>query len=76
MEKTLVEKISKQVYRRFPEVNGAKPSIKQSKSAPSGENYVLTYKGSAAGPGGRSIPRNVRVVADAKGKIIRMSTSK
>ena len=77
MDPKVVEKISKKVYARFPEVNGKKPRIKQSKTAvDAGENFILTYNGTAKGIRGNSIPRHVRVVCNAKGKIIKMSTSK
>lgn len=76
MDKEAVLKISKRVYNRFPEMKGRKPKIKQSKSAAANQNYILTYNTTAKGPGGRSIPRYVRVVANDKGKIIRISTSR
>ena len=77
MEKKLVEKISKKVYTRFPEMDGKKPKIKQSKNMPSDKsNFVLTYNAMTKDIRGNKIPRHVRVVADAKGKIIKMSTSK
>ena len=74
MDKDTVQKISKRVYSRFPGMKGSKPKIKQPKSA--GGNYVITFNSKVEGPGGHSINRFVRVVADGNGKIIKMSTSK
>jgi hypothetical protein len=77
MDKKLVEKISKKVYARFPEVKGKKPKIKTSKTVSSDQgNYILTYNAMVKGIRGKSIPRHVRVVANTKGKIIKMSTSR
>ena len=77
MDQKVVEKISKKVYARFPEVKGKKPRIKTSKTVSSDQgNYVLTYNAMSKGIRGRSSPRHVRVVATAKGRIIKMSTSR
>jgi hypothetical protein len=79
MEKKLISKISEAVYKKFPELKGEKPKVKpepQAKSIRSENKFILTYKGYVIDPSGRKFPRNVRVVADQKGKIIRMSTSR
>ncbi len=81
MDPKIVTSISKQVYRRFPEVNGKKPKIRKQplpKSGPPNKtrNFLLTYRGKVVGPGGRTIPRLIRVVANPHGKILKMSTSR
>lgn len=79
MEQKIINSISNKVAKKFPEVSGKKPSVKRRatpKSQPAAETFLLIFKGKAIGPGGKSIPRQVRVVANAKGKIIKMSTSK
>ena len=77
MDPKLVEKISKKVYTKFPEVKGKKPKIKTSKTISADQgNIILTYNAMAKGIRGKSIPRHVRVVATTKGKIIKMSTSR
>lgn len=76
MKKEIVQNITDRVYKRFPEMKGATPKINQSKRAAKDENLVLTFNATAIGPGGRAIPRFVRVVADLTGKIIRISTSR
>jgi cell division protein FtsZ len=75
MDKKLVNKITKTVYRKFPELKGSSPRIKQSKS-PVNEEYVLVYKAHTTDIRGNQLPRSVRVVANAKGKIQRISTSR
>jgi len=77
MNAKLVESISKKVYARFPEMKGLKPKIKQAKTVSADlDNFVLTYKTTAKDMRGNSFPRHVRVVANAQGKIIKMSTSR
>ena len=70
MERETVVKISKQVYRQFPEVSRSKPAIK-----PQGDNYLLLFRGSAITASGHKIERNVRVVADKNGRIMKVTTS-
>jgi len=85
MESKAVASISKTIYRQFPEVAGVKPKIKKqpipgaskNKSSNSAtHNYLLTFKKNIKGPGGQTIPRMVRVVANPSGKIIKTTTSK
>ncbi|MCS6909398.1 MAG: hypothetical protein NZM11_02340 [Anaerolineales bacterium] len=73
-----IEAISRQVYGQFPEVKGARPRVQtqSAKSAGSGQRFVLTFKGSGQSANGHAIQRIVRVVADERGKIIRISTSR
>jgi hypothetical protein len=75
MEKGTVQKVSRQVVRTFPEMDGVAPTVR---TQPGGdaEQYLLTYKGKAALPGGKSLTRIVRVVADGRGRILRISTSR
>jgi len=75
MDQRLIEKVSKTVYRKFPELTGSSPHINQSKS-PVNEEYVLVYKAHTTDIRGNKIPRSVRVVVNAKGKIQRISTSR
>ena len=76
-----IDSISSQIYRQFPEIRDARPNVQNqpgAKSAASGGpgRYVLTFKGSGHGPGGQTINRIVRVVADDRGKVLKVSTSR
>ncbi len=76
-----IDSISRQIYRQFPEVRNAPPTVQNqagAKSASIGgtDQYVLTFRGSGQGPGGRTINRIVRVVADDGGKVLKVSTSR
>ena len=77
MDPKVVEKITKKVYSKFPELKGSKPKVKQSKTISSQQsNFVLTYNTISKDIRGNKIPRSVRVVANPNGKIIKMSTSR
>jgi hypothetical protein len=71
----LIDKISQEVYRKHPDVKGVKPKITPREGEPSGDT-LLVYKKKVSGPGGKSINRIVRAVADQNGKIKKISTSK
>lgn len=60
------------VYRQFPELRGANPTVKDLP----GEKYQLIFHGKAKTENGKSLPRTVRVVADENGKILKLSTSR
>jgi hypothetical protein len=75
-----VDAIVRQVYRQFPEMRHAQPAVQSQPGAKTpGEDhrrYLLTFKGRGQGPGGQSIVRIVRVVADDRGKVLKISTSR
>ena len=75
MNHKTIDSISRKVGKRFPETQGKTPRVTQQKSAGQ-SNFLLTYNGTSNGPGGRSMKRTVRVVANEKGKILKISTSK
>jgi hypothetical protein len=80
----IIKNISDQVYRRFPEVAGVKPTIKKQ---PGGKNksgksengsfhILLTFRGSVDVGDGKRMVRLVRVVVDNRGDILKMTTSR
>ena len=75
-----IDTIAKQVYRQFPEVREARPAVQSQPGAKaldaSGDRFVLTFRGRGQGVGGKSIARIVRVVADERGKSLKISTSR
>ena len=76
-----IDSISRQIYSQFPEVRNAAPIVQNQAGAKSAgiggtDQYVLTFRGSGQGPGGRTINRIVRVVADDRGKVLKVSTSR
>jgi hypothetical protein len=71
MERKYIENICAQIYRKFPEVNGAQPAVSERPD----NQTLLIFKGSAATTDGHTIQRVVRVVADSNGKILKTTTS-
>jgi hypothetical protein len=70
IESSAVEKISQRVFREYPEMRGARPSITSGD-----KRCTLIYKARVQTPAG-PMARVVRVVADEHGRVIRISTSK
>lgn len=75
MKAKLIDKISTEVYRKHPDFEGVKPKITPREGASSSDT-LLVYQKKVSGPGGKSINRIVRAVADENGKIKKISTSK
>ncbi|MEK6588611.1 MAG: hypothetical protein AABY97_07200 [Chloroflexota bacterium] len=77
MKREAVNKITRKVVGQFPEMDGVQPAIRRQEAPGNGRSlYLLTYKGQAQLPGGKSLRRIVRVVADDEGRVIRISTSR
>ena len=83
LKKTQVDTIAQTVYRRFPELGGVAPLVRNqmvvaasanAKSTAAGQ-YLLTFSGKALTASGKSMPRVVRVTADANGRVLKISTS-
>jgi len=72
MEDKALNQICQSVYRKFPELKGARPSVKSQTTG----NYLLIFSGKAKTEDGKTISRTVRVTASETGKIIKMSTSR
>ncbi len=72
MEEGAKSRVCSAVYRQFPEVRGSNPSV----SSMPGEKFQLIFHGKAQTADGKSINRTVRVTADEKGKVLKMSTSR
>ena len=77
MDAKTIETISRQIYRRFPEVNGIHPKVQpQTSTSQSSSTYLLIFKGSATTADGKKLPRIVRATVDEHGKILKVSTSR
>ncbi len=72
MEREMITSICRQVYRRFPEMEGRAPKVK-----PQGESQVLLiFSTKVTTASGRTIEKTVRVVAGSSGKILKISESR
>ena len=77
MNNTIVQKISKEIYRRFPDFSGTRPKIRQ-QTKPNSSRVIclLTYQKSFKLETDQTIIRWVRVSATPEGKILKVSTSR
>ena len=76
MEDRAINKVTRKVTKQFPEMKGTKPTVRRRSGSGKKLQFELTFKGKVEVPGGRTLRRVVRVVADEGGGVIRMSTSK
>jgi hypothetical protein len=81
MDKETIKKINQEVYAQFPEMAGHSPKVKRknipgAKSIGSKQTYSLTYDSTARTAEGRRFLRRVNVVANQKGKILKLTTSR
>ena len=71
MKQEVLNKVTRTVVRQFPEMGGVRPAVKAQ-----GDQYLVTFRGSAELPGGKTMKRIVRVVTDDRGHVLKMSTSR
>jgi hypothetical protein len=81
MHPEIIEEICEKIYRKFPEVSGVKPKVRKQpvpKDSPKQKEpvYLVTFNTQVRGPGGKAIPRWVRVTASSSGKIKKTTTSR
>ncbi|KAF0112342.1 MAG: hypothetical protein FD147_215 [Chloroflexi bacterium] len=72
MDESAKSNVCSAVYRQFPELRGENPSVK---SIPGGK-FQLIFHGKAQAADGKTISRTVRVTADEKGKVLKLTTSR
>lgn len=78
----LIDHISQDIYRQFPEMKGVDPKVRsQSDSKNKSDHsqspsYLLTFQTHTSLSNGMKIARLVRVTVDQNGKIIKISTSR
>jgi hypothetical protein len=74
MDNSAVDRVCREVVRSFPEMKGVRPTVRRQKGRQ--DAFQLTFKGKAKLPNGKTMKRVVRVTADDRGSVIRMSTSR
>jgi hypothetical protein len=72
MDKSILEKICRDIYQRFPVVKGCQPKV----SMQAKDRYLLVFSGTGKSPDGQSIQHMLRVVAAEDGRIIKTSMSR
>ena len=90
MDSKMLQTISQEIYRRFPDLNGRSPRVQpyrltnarlmgshspqRRSSRP--EAYVLIYQGRKVTSTGKAAPYLVRVLVDDGGKILKITMSR
>ncbi len=72
MDKQAMEKVCKNIYRRFPPVKNKHPKV----SGQGPGRFLLVFSGSGKTPDGKNIQQTIRVVATEDGRIIKTSMSR
>jgi len=72
MDKHIYDQICSQIYKKYPAVKNSKPQVK---AQPNGD-YLLIFGASQKTANGHSLPTTLRVTADEKGKIKKISSSR
>ncbi|NMB54209.1 MAG: hypothetical protein GYA15_05860 [Leptolinea sp.] len=72
MDKSILNKVCQQVYSRHPEVRNTQPAITEQEDG----KFLVIFTGTAFGANGKPIPRTIRAVVDANGKVIKLSSSR
>jgi hypothetical protein len=72
MDSKLVDLVCRQIYRQYKEFAGVRPS---SSNLPNGAS-ILVFHTSIKTANGKSLDRDLRVTVDAKGRIVKTSTSR
>ncbi|OGO36663.1 MAG: hypothetical protein A2W35_20985 [Chloroflexi bacterium RBG_16_57_11] len=85
MDPKLLQNVSQEIYRRFPELLGRRPRVQAVKPGQNREDWgsilgeakhLLVYSGRAVTSTGKQMPFIVRVVVNEQGKILKISSSR
>lgn len=84
MDPNLLKRVVAQVHKRYPEFAGCQPKVRlqttpQGRAASEPPNYLLTFKGMVttnSAAGAKTMPRYLRIVVNAQGKILKETTSR
>ncbi len=70
-----IDAICRRVYGRYPAIRGARPRV-QRQSMEGKERFLLRFQKTVSLPDGKKLPHTVRVVADANGRILKLTLSR
>ncbi len=72
MQKNIYDQICSQIYKKYPAVKNSKPEVK---AQPNGD-FLLIFGARQKTANGHTMPTTLRVTADEKGKIKKVSSSR
>ncbi|MDD2694493.1 MAG: hypothetical protein PHD58_01040 [Anaerolineales bacterium] len=81
MDAKTLKSITAQIYRKFPDMDGSKPTVRrqngaQKAAAAHDPTYLLVFHKRVPIDSQRTISRYVRVVVNEQGKILKITTSR
>ncbi len=84
MDPKILKQVVSQIHKRYPEFSESQPKVRRQPHAPdtpppAEPNYLLTFKTSAvvqSASGSKTMSRYLRVVVNARGKLIKITTSR
>lgn len=77
MDSKILSQIVKQVYQKYPDMQGIVPKIQEIPVNPGQEKrFTLTFQVIALSANQKRIPKYVRATVNEKGKILKLSASR
>ena len=80
MQPASIQTVCQRVYTRFPNLRGVRPKVERQQLAGSADptllRYLLVFKTQSIAADGKTMLFAVRVVADAKGNILKLTTTR
>lgn len=77
MDSKILSQIIKQVYQKYPDMQGIIPKIQEVPVNPGQEKrFTLTFHTNALSANQKRIPKYVRATVNEKGKILKLSASR
>lgn len=80
-DKTMIQSVNREIYRRFPAVDGVKPKVQKrpklpNKDAKLAPAFLLIYESTVKLPANKRLPMWIRAYVDERGKILKVTTSR
>jgi hypothetical protein len=72
MDSEIRKKVEQQIYRKYPEVAGSRPTVSERPN----QQYLFVFTRKGNTEDGKTINHSIRVVTDDHGKIIKTTTSR
>lgn len=72
MDKAVLEKLCKDIYKQFPIVKGQSPVVTKQAN----DRYLVIFSAAGQTPDGKTLQQKIRVIATEAGHIIKTSMSR
>ncbi len=80
LDHRILNEISNKIYRSHPDFANVKPKVHNQtvngRGSKESDQFLLIFSNKVEGPGGRKIQKNLRVVVNSSGRILKKSVSK